>query len=435
MFLCQAGGVNVAKRYKLFLFFLGGYIIYGLIMAYYLYVGTDNLLPKAFEGSAADPKLFMTTEEQLLSTDYSRLKNLLFFLAIPYDWIIYLFVLTFGISVYFRRLSENTIRFFFLQIALFVFLLTFISSLITYPLSFISRQVSIAYGITTQSFQSWMRDYTIDFWIGWLMMTLMVWVIYVFMKRSKKRWWFYVWLLSVPFTVFLMFIKPVVIDPLYNDFYSLKDKELEEQILALADEADIPAERVYEVNMSEKTNALNAYVTGIGSNLRIVLWDTTLNKLEDKETLFVMAHEMGHYVKHHLYFNVLASIALSFLGLYFGARLFRIFVNRYGQRLSLTSESDIATLPILLLIFSVLSFAISPVENAVSRHHEQDADSYAIELTEDKQAAIQAFQKLTATGLSEVSPPKLVKWLRYGHPTMLERLIFLETYESKEENE
>lgn len=229
--------------------------------------------------------------------------------------------------------------------------------------------------------------------------------------------------------VFLMFIKPVVIDPLYNDFYSLKDKELEEQILNLAAEADIPAERVYEVNMSEKTNALNAYVTGIGSNLRIVLWDTTLNELEDRETLFVMAHEMGHYVKNHLYFNVLASIALTFFGLYFGAKLFRFVMNRYGTGFSFKSEDDLATLPILLLIFSFLSFAISPVENAVSRHHEKDADLYAIELMEDKQAAIQAFQKLTATGLSEVNPPLLVKWLRYGHPTMLERLIFLETYE------
>lgn len=419
----------MAKRTKWFLLILSGYVIYGLIMAYYLYIGTDNTLPATYEGSSADPSLFMTEDEQLLSTDYSRLRNLLFFLAIPYDWIIFLLVLIFGISIHFRRLSENVTRFFFMQTALYVFLLTLISSILSFPLSLVSRKISISYGISTQSFQSWMRDYIIDFWIGWLMMTLMVWVIYLFMKRSEKRWWFNVWLLSVPFTIFLMFIKPVIIDPLYNDFYTLQDKQLEEQILALAAEADIPADRVYEVNMSEKTNALNAYVTGIGSNLRIVLWDTTLTKLEDKETLFVMAHEMGHYVKHHLYLNVLGSIILSFFGLYFGAKLFRICMSRYGERFRLNSHADIATLPLLLLIFSLLSFVVSPVDNAVSRYHEKDADRYAIELTKDKQAAIQAFQKLTATGLSEVNPPKLVKWFRYGHPTMLERLIFLETYE------
>lgn len=99
----------------------------------------------------------------------------------------------------------------------------------------------------------------------------------------------------------MMYIQPVVIDPLYNEFYPLKDKELEAKILSLADQADIPSEHVFEVNMSEKTNALNAYVTGIGENSRIVLWDTTLNSLTDEEILFIMAHEMGHYVEKHIY--------------------------------------------------------------------------------------------------------------------------------------
>lgn len=422
----------MAKRTKWFFMLLGGYIIYGMVIAYYLFVGADETIPLAFEGTTADPRLFMTEQEQLLSTEYSRLRNLIFFLAIPYDWLIYFVVMVFGVSLYFRRISEGTTRFFFLQTGLYTFLLTLFSALIAFPLSLISRQAAIVYGISTQSFQNWMRDYVIDFWIGWVLMAVMVWVMYLFMKRSRKRWWLYVWLLSIPFTIFLMFIKPVVIDPLYNEFDSLQDKQLEAQILALAEEADIPADRVYEVNMSEKTKALNAYVTGIGSNLRIVLWDTTLQQLEPEETLFVMAHEMGHYVKHHLYLNVLGSIVLSFFGLFFGAKLFEFGIRKFGKRFGINRTTDLASLPVLLLIFSFLSFTISPVENAVSRYHERDADLYAIELTEDKQAAIQAFQKLTVAGLSEVNPPKIVKWLRYGHPTMLERLIFLETYEQSD---
>lgn len=421
------------NRTKLFLFVLGGYVLYGLIMFYYLYLGSESTLPTQFEGTAADPKLFMTEQEQLLTTEYSRIRNLLFFLSIPIDWIIYLLVLIFGVSIYFRRISQEVTRYFFLQTALYVLLLSIVSAVIAIPLRIVSRKVSMDYGITTQTFTSWMRDYTIDFWIGWLLTTVMVWVIYLFIKRNEKRWWFNVWLLSIPFTIFMMFINPVVIDPLYNDFYSLKNKELEEKILDLASQANIPTEHVYEVNMSEKTNALNAYVTGIGSNLRIVLWDTTLNKLEEKETLFIMAHEMGHYVKHHLYLNVLGSILLTFFGLYFGSKLFRYALKRFGKGLSMQKQQDLATLPILLLIFSLLSFVASPVVNSVSRIHEHDADLYAIELTQDKEAAIQAFQKLTATGLSEVNPPALVKWLRYGHPTMLERLIFIESYEEKDE--
>ncbi|WP_249712589.1 M48 family metalloprotease, partial [Bacillus cereus] len=109
----------------------------------------------------------------------------------------------------------------------------------------------------------------------------------------------YAWLLTIPFTIFVMIIQPVVIDPLYNDFYPLKNKELETKILSIAEQANIPAEHVYEVNMAQKTNSLNAYVTGIGSNSRIVLWDTTLNRLTDNEILVIMAHEMGHYEEKH----------------------------------------------------------------------------------------------------------------------------------------
>ena len=105
-----------------------------------------------------------------------------------------------------------------------------------------------------------------------------------------------------------------MIDPLYNDFSTLKNKELETKILAMADKADIPAKHVYEVNMSRKTNALNAYVTGIGLNSRIVMWDTTLKQLKDKEILFIMAHEMGHYVMKHIYWGVVSYVLLSFIG-------------------------------------------------------------------------------------------------------------------------
>lgn len=120
-----------------------------------------------------------------------------------------------------------------------------------------------------------------------------------------------------------VFIQPVIIDPLYNDFYPLKNKELESKILALAEEADIPADHVYEVNMSEKTNALNAYVTGIGANKRIVLWDTTLNKLDDSEILFIMGHEMGHYVMKHVYIGVAGYLIVSLAGFYMVDKLYK----------------------------------------------------------------------------------------------------------------
>ncbi len=219
-----------------------------------------------------------------------------------------------------------------------------------------------------------------------------------------------------------MFIQPVVIDPLYNDFYPLKNKELESKILSLATQAHIPAEHVYEVNMAEKTNALNAYVTGIGSNSRIVLWDTTLNRLTDNEILFIMAHEMGHYVEKHIYFGIVGYLLLSLVGLWLTAKIMRRFVTRYGQVFKINKISNISSYPLFLLITSILLFASNPVSNYVSRYQESRADQYAIDLMNDREAAVTAFQKLTISGLSEVNPPLLVKWFRYTHPPMLERI-------------
>lgn len=108
---------------------------------------------------------------------------------------------------------------------------------------------------------------------------------------------------------------------IFIDFSPLQDKALETKILSLAQQAEIPSEHVYEVNMSEKTNALNAYVTGIGGNSRIVLWDTTLNRLTDEEILFIMAHEMGHYVKKDIYIGIAGYLLMTLIGLWLIAKL------------------------------------------------------------------------------------------------------------------
>ncbi|MFE1245596.1 M48 family metallopeptidase [Fictibacillus sp. NPDC058756] len=410
------------------MWFMLGFGIYCSLMWYYLFHGADSALPVDLKGSAADPAMFMTDRELELSTDFSRIKDFLYFISVPLEWMIYLFVLGFGLSKWFRKASSGLTKFSIVHTAVYVLLLSFASWVLTFPLRYYSFTVSKSYNISVQSFHSWMRDGLVDFWISWALTTLMVGVMYLLIKKYEKKWWLFAWLLSIPFTVFLYFIQPVVIDPLYNKFYPLQDEALKEKILNIADKADIPAENVYEVNMSEKTNALNAYVNGIGSNLRIVLWDTTLNKLSDNQVLFVMAHEIGHYVMNHLYWNLISSIVLSFLGLWLGNIIYRKWIEKYGESWGVKGVGDLAALPALLLIFSLLSFAVSPVENAVSRKAERDADQYAIQMTKNPKAAVGAFQQLATVSLSEVNPPKIVKWFLYGHPTMLERIHFLDSY-------
>ncbi|MEH6974100.1 M48 family metallopeptidase [Bacillus sp. JJ675] len=398
------------------------YVLYGLFFYWYLFKTGDSSVPEALKGTSADPATFMNKKELILTEDYSKIKDFIFFLRIPLEWFLFFILLIAGLSRKMTHWAEQTSRFKAVQIAAYVFVLFLIVTAASLPLDWISYQYSLDYGISTQSTASWIKDQVIDFWISFPLTAAAVMVFYWLMKRSEKRWWLFAWLLTVPVTLFLFFLQPVVIDPLYNDFYPLKNKKLEHDILKLADQADIPANLVYEVDMSKKTNALNAYVTGIGANKRIVLWDTTLNKLNEPEILFIMAHEMGHYVMKHVYKGLAGYLLLSLAGLYVIAKLYKWIIRRYGNSLHIKGSTDFAALPLLLLLTGVLTFTASPFTNAVSRHQEKAADEYAVELTKNKKAAVTAFQELSKAGLSEANPPFLVKIFKYGHPTIMERI-------------
>lgn len=410
----------MAKKWGIVAFLL--FVLYVYLMYLYLFHSGSGAIPQALKGTAADPSMFMSERELYLSGEYSKIRNFLFFVVTPLEWLVYLFVLLTGLSRWFEKVATSQTRVALLRNAAYLFLLSLFLYLVLFPIDYYRYALSKSYGISTQAFSSWMRDGVIDFWVNFGISVLMISVLYWLMKKSAKRWWLYAWLLTIPFSIFVMFIQPVVIDPLYNDFYPLKNKELEEKILTLAEQANIPSEHVYEVNMAEKTNALNAYVTGIGSNSRIVLWDTTLNQLTDDEILFIMAHEMSHYVEKDIYFGIAGYLLLTLVGLWLTSKVMTWMIRNYGSIIKMNKIPDIRSYPLFLFITSVLLFASSPLSNYISRYQETRADEYAIALTGQNEAAVTAFQKLTKSGLSEVNPPLLVKWFRYSHPTMLERI-------------
>jgi len=411
------------------------FCLYGLFIYWYLFHLADTSLPFEFQGSKADPSTFLNGRELDLSQEYSKIRNLLFFLSTPFEWLFYFLILLFGFSKAFKRWADQSAKYKALRMPIYLIWLSLFAFVATFPLNYISYSLSRTYHISTQTFPSWMKDELIDFWLNYGTWLIIVPVLYWLMKKSNKRWWLYGWLLSVPFTLFMMFLQPVVIDPLYNDFYPLKNKELETKILALAEKAEIPAKHVFEVNMADKTNALNAYVTGIGSNARIVLWDTTLNKLNDNQILFIMAHEMCHYVEKHIYFGIAGYLLLSLLGLYLTYKIMNWAVGKWGKELKINDVRDIRSLPLFFMILSMLLFASSPLTNLASRYEETRADNYAIKMTKNPEAAISSFQELTRSGLSEVNPPLLVKIFRYTHPSMLDRISMLEEYEIKHRNQ
>ncbi|GBF10221.1 M48 family metallopeptidase [Tepidibacillus sp. HK-1] len=397
-------------------------LIYGVLMYLYLFQSQQDL-PQAYVGGPADPTSFMSVEQLHTATIFSRIKDFLFFIGVPWEWAIYLIILGLGFSTSFYMIANKlSKRSLLVQTSIYVFLLSLLIALLQFPIQYYSYKISREYGISVQPFEQWIWDKGKSFFVDLVLTVPMVWLLYTLIRKSPKKWWFWFWLISIPITILMFFVQPVIIDPIFNDFQTLQDQKLKEAIIAIAKKADIPANQVFQVNMSKKTTAMNAYVTGIGSNARIVLWDTTLQKLKKDEILFVMAHEMGHYVYKHIYWMLLGSILSSFILLYLLYLLINWLVDRFGYAWGVQKVGDLRSLPLFLLLLSVITFAISPIENTISRQSERAADQYGIQMTQNAEAAISSFQKLTVNSLTEPNPPELVKIFLYSHPTMAERL-------------
>ncbi|MEW9700807.1 M48 family metallopeptidase [Paenibacillus sp. SI8] len=412
------------KRLYVTLFFLFG--LYVIAMSVYLLKGNLFQIPSALSGTVADPHTFMTLQEIAKSESLSRIHSLAFFVTSPLQMGLLLVLL--GVAVKFRSAAEKWLQRPFFQMMLFVLLFMLLMDVLFLPIDYALFRVDHAYGISNETMAMFWGDHAKDFLVNGFGTIILVWIFRWMMRRSPGRWWLWFWIASIPLILFVTFIQPVVLDPIYNDFQPLQNQELKKEILSLAAQSHIPTDQVYEVNMSERTNAINAYVNGIGGNARIVLWDTILNKLQPQEILTVMAHEMGHYVEKHIYWGIAYGIALSFIGFWLAFHAYRFFIRRWGSRLGIRGENDLAALPVLLLIATIISFASAPAQNAFSRVIEHRADVYAMQLTGDGTSAIHAFQKIAKENLSPVTQPKLIQWFRGSHPTILERIQYFEGF-------
>ncbi|MFM8393083.1 MAG: M48 family metallopeptidase, partial [Acidobacteriota bacterium] len=207
-----------------------------------------------------------------------------------------------GLSARIRDLAQRIGRRWFLTIAIYIAIFSLLSAVIELPISYYTDFVrEHQYGLSNQTFGKWMKDAILNLGISIIISSLFLWVPYLLLKRSPRRWWLYTGLLAIPFLLLMILVQPVWIDPLFNKFGPMKNQALETRILDLAARAGIEGSRVFEVEKSADTNALNAYVNGFGQTKRIVLWDTTIARLSEDELLFVMGHEMGHYVLGHIW--------------------------------------------------------------------------------------------------------------------------------------
>ncbi|MBK6799077.1 MAG: M48 family metallopeptidase [Acidobacteria bacterium] len=339
-----------------------------------------------------------------------------------------LFLFT-GLSARIRTLAQKIGRKWFFVIVIYLTIFTLILYVIDLPLAYYSGFVrEHAYGLSNQSLGKWFSDSTIELAIEIVVNAIFLWLPYLLLRRSPKRWWFYTGLLAIPFLILATLIQPIWIDPLFNDFGPMKDKGLETKILALADRAGISGGRVYEVNKSADTKTLNAYVNGFGQTKRIVLWDTTIARMNESELLFVMGHEMGHYVLGHVWKLIGFLSALIMLTLFLIHRTAGWMINRFRDKFGFDSLSDIASYPLIILLFSGYLFVAQPIAMSFTRWIEHESDRFGLEITRNNRDAATAFVKLQEDNLSVPRPHWLDRMWRASHPTLGERIDFCNEY-------
>jgi Zn-dependent protease with chaperone function len=232
----------------------------------------------------------------------------------------------------------------------------------------------------------------------------------------------------LPFIVAGNLIAPIWIAPLFNRFGPMQDRALEAKILALADRAGIEGGRVFEVEKSVDTKTLNAYVAGVFNTKRIVLWDTLIARMNEREVLFVMGHEMGHFVLGHIW-QLLALNAVLLVALFYAAyRTAGAVLRRFGNRFGFSQMHDFASLPLLLLLITVFSFVATPAINVATRHLEHEADRFGLEITRFNHSAGTAFVKLQTDVLAIPRPGLLNLLWRQNHPPLGDRIDFANAY-------
>jgi len=387
--------------------------------------------PKKITAYTLPPDLYKKTQS------LEKIEIWFFVLSPIYGVILLWFFLRWRLGPKFRDWAEKGAGNFFVQVLIFAPLFVLTTDILGLPLGVYQQHVERAYGLSIQGWGSWTWDWAKGELVNVIIGIVLILILYAVIRKSPTRWWFYFWLASLPLLVLLIFLQPLVVDPLFHKFEPLQQKDPAltaalEQMVQRAGQ-NIPPERMYWMNASEKLNAVNAYVTGIGGSKRIVVWDTTISKMTTPEIVFVAGHEMGHYVLNHIP-KQLAIYAIGLLVSFFLVhRCFRWFLAWKGAAWGIRSQGDLASLAVLLLLLSVFTFILTPTANTISRYFEHQADQYGLEVThgltpDSGQVAAQAFQVLGEVDLDYPDPGPIDVLLTYTHPATRDRVTFSLTY-------
>ncbi|MFQ5902775.1 MAG: M48 family metallopeptidase [Candidatus Binatia bacterium] len=367
----------------------------------------------------------ISSEEYRKSVEYTLAKGRFQRLAEVYERLIILFVLFGGVLSYLDRLSQNVGGHFSSSTQatgiLFCFSVALIFSLLSLPTDLYSTFViEERFGFNKTTLRLYLTDKLKGLFLGVMIGVPFLFGVLWLMEATGPYWWLWAFLFIFAFQFLMVVVYPTLIAPLFNKFEPLKDGELRQRILALADQVGFKAGGIYTMDGSRRSAHSNAYFTGIGKTKRIVLFDTLVEHMTMDQGLAVLAHEMGHYkMKHVRRMLVIRGIYLL-VGLYILGLL--VDYQPMFRAFDLERPSNYGALVLFSLLSSPVTFYLNPLMNFLSRKHEYEADRFAARTLKDGKPMEEALINLTVKNLSNLTPHPWYSAYHYSHPTTAERI-------------
>ncbi len=333
--------------------------------------------------------------------------------------IISMAVMMLGWATGVRSWLEKTVKVYFFVVFGMAVFYTAVSSVLTFPFStYVGFMREHEFGLATQNFPEWFVEYMIGFVINLIISAIVISVLYLVVRAAKTTWWIWGTGVTVAFMVVLIALVPVYISPLFNTFTPMQEGALKDDILHMAQANGVPADNVYEFDVSRQTNRVTANVSGFLGTTRISLSDTLLDRASTAGVREVMGHEIGHYVLRHT--NSLLIMLGALIALVFA--LTNVLFKRIakGERWGVRDIADPAGMPLVFAVLTLLFTIATPINNNITRYHEHQADIFGLNASREPDGFAE-----TALLLSEyrkMEPSPLERWFFYDHPSGYDRI-------------
>ena len=320
-----------------------------------------------------------------------------------------------------RDFAARLTRFRWAQTALYAIQYFVVTTLVTLPWAAYEGYVrERQYGMSTQDLADWLGDQAKGLVITLIFGTLAAVAIYAVIRKLPKTWWLWGSAVAIGFLIFQIAISPTYLEPVFNKFYPVAESPLKQRILSLARANGIPVDQVYEFDASKQTTKMSAHVSGMAGSAQISLNDNLMNRASPEEVEAVVGHEMGHYVLNHGYKGVLAFGVLIVIGFAFMSWAFQRVTLKFGGRWGLRDVGDVAGLPLLVALFSVYGFVLTPVFNTITRSMEAEADAFGLNAVRQPDGAAQAALHLAE--YRKMQPGALEEIIFFDHPSGWNRI-------------